>query len=274
MIRYGTGKAGQYAKGKAQKLFNRLLTTIIVTSFAAGLLAGICLGIGALPFVLRYAGWTRRVPLATYLGLVIGLEVLAGCAISLIFRAFSGPRDRMSRERIKYMRGGQTEALIAFALGPLNNRWHLFNGVAMKGGGDIDHVLVGPGGLFCISTKATRGIYSRGSDGRLLLNGEPNEDVAQAQRLAMTLRHWLEARLQSHHGVKTIPFVQPILAAPFAFIDFPNKAMNVWVMDDVQLFDEAFDAPDKLKESTIRGCVAVLKDLTGWQEATMCGRQV
>lgn len=263
---YGTGKAGQHCKAEADKRF-RSITLRILTVMAVG---GICIGIGlgfyAFPLVFRFLPWARRVPAIVYSAGVLALEIVAGVIVASLIRAVRDPLDKLSHERIRYLYAGQAEALVAYTLRSLDDKWHLFNGIAMKGGGDIDHVLVGPRGLFCLSTKSSRGIYSRGTDGRVMLNGKPNDDVAEAQRLAMTLRHWLEARLQPDHGVRSIPFVQPVLVVPFAFIDFEWSAMNVWVVEPNKLIDVANNAKSILRAATIDGCVKVLKDLTGWQE--------
>jgi hypothetical protein len=266
MKKYGTGKAGQYAKSEAEKRYDRILMYIAVVVLVSGLVLGIGFSYFAFPIVFKYLPWARRIPSTAYGAGLIAVEVFALGTFLFLKRAVRGPLESLHKERVHHLHGGQAEALVAYSLRSLDDEWHLFNGIAMKGGGDVDHVLVGPGGLFCLSTKSSRGIYAKGPDGRVTLNGKPNDDVIKAQQLAMTLRHWLEARLQADHGVKSIPFVQPVLVVPFAYIDFPSAAMNVRVMDEDDLCEMAMEAKASLKPAIVRGCVKVLQDLTGWEE--------
>jgi hypothetical protein len=266
MKTYGSGKAGQYPKQEADKLYDRMQIRMLTVVGVAAFFAGACVGYYAFPFIFRHVSWAQRVPVAAYWIGFSAFGVTSVAATYYLACGIHGPLDRLARERVRHLRGGQTEALVAYSLRSFNDKWHLFNGIAMKGGGDIDHVLVGPGGLYCLSTKSAKGIYTREQDGRVLLNGKPTDDVAEAQRLAMTLRNWLEARLQSDHGVKSIPFVRPVLVVPFAFIDFPYSTMNVWVVDEYKFFDVADTAKATLSATTVEGCVKILKELTGWDE--------
>jgi Nuclease-related domain len=266
MKNYRDGKAGQYPKDQAQRRYNIIQLRVTTVILAGGIIMGMAVGFFCCPWVYYFLPWTRQVPKLVYWGVTFGLELLAFAVAFVSFRKLQGSIDTLSRERIHYLRGGQTEALVAYALQALDDNWHLFNGIAMKCGGDIDHVLVGPGGLFCMSTKSCRGLLTRGAGDGVMLNGNPNDDVAEVQRQAMTLRHWLEARLHPDHAVKSIPFVRPVLVVPFAFIDFPRQAMNVWVLSEDELFDVATASKSSLNASTIAGCAKVLQDLTTWPE--------
>lgn len=53
-------------------------------------------------------------------------------------------------------RGAAGERKVGAILDRLGPDWHVLHGVWL-GRGDIDHVLVGPGGTFTIETKANRG---------------------------------------------------------------------------------------------------------------------
>jgi len=53
-------------------------------------------------------------------------------------------------------RGAEGERKVGAILEGLGPDWHVLHGVWL-GRGDIDHVLVGPGGTFTIETKANRG---------------------------------------------------------------------------------------------------------------------
>jgi hypothetical protein len=267
MVQYKDGKAGQYGMSEARRRFSRLHNISIGFASFGSLLAGVVLGMLLLPYLFKYIPWLSSAPVYAYWTLVF--VILFGTVVMTYWLAsrLEGPMDRILKERFRYLHGASTEAFIAYLLNnALDNHWHLFNGVAMKGGGDIDHVLVGPGGLFCISTKSSRGLYSISPTEKLDLNRENCDHVQKSQQMAIKLRHWLEARLQSVSTVKSIPWVRPVLAVPFAYVAFDCRRLNVWVLDENNLLSELTRDKRCLSKATIDGCVSVLKDLTGWDQ--------
>ena len=68
--------------------------------------------------------------------------------------------------------------------------WRSFHGLQI-GGHDIDHVAVGPGGLFAIETKWAGGEPCRVRDGRLV--GMRCDPIGQAQRSAAKVRSFLRS---------------------------------------------------------------------------------
>ena len=221
---HGDGKAGQYAKSKASRTLHR---HVLVTGLLVGV-GGVVLGSFA---TILSIGWLARhlgqhaVTVAGWAGLAIIVAAIAYPFLSARF--FARADAEMTRERLKWLRGGQAEALVAWRLRDcLDGDWHLFNNLEMPDRGDIDHVLIGPGGLFCISTKGSRGMYSLAANGTHLLNLRGTDHLAQAQQLAMQLQR----RLATFCG--NVPWVQPVLAAPFAYVDFAPKQNNVWVLHE------------------------------------------
>ena len=184
------------------------------------------LGFALLPAVFRFVPVARRLPQVTYWAMIGLSAVVAILTAWWLYGRHQAVLDRLARRRVAALHGGQAEALVAFTLAGLDDDWHLFNGVAMKGGGDIDHVLVGPAGLFSVSTQSDRGTYAIRDDGRLTLNGQPCNDAADAQARALKLRNWLEAMLQAEPIVRSIPFVRPVLVNPFALVSFPARREN------------------------------------------------
>ncbi len=71
-----------------------------------------------------------------------------------------------SRTRLQnYIKGARGEESVARSLALLPPQWHIFHGIAIGrelggGGADIDHVAVGPTGVFVIETKNWSGAIS------------------------------------------------------------------------------------------------------------------
>jgi hypothetical protein len=91
-----------------------------------------------------------------------------------------------------YVRGGNGEELVGSLLESLDDDWHVFHGLTLDPKSDIDHVLVGNAGIYCVSTKNLRGLFSA-SGSELLYNGKPTSCGRQAVAQAMNMRDRLAA---------------------------------------------------------------------------------
>ena len=153
--------------------------------------------------------------------------------------------DKIYRSRIKWLRGGQAEGLVAWHFRSLPNTWHVFHNLVCYGRGDIDHVLVGPAGVFAISTKSHRGLYTAEGN-RYFRNNKPTDDVDQAIRLAMQLKDRLREVLEGD-----LPWVQAVLALPLAYVEFPPNRQNSWVLREDELVSAFDDVPVRLTPKDI-----------------------
>ena len=79
--------------------------------------------------------------------------------------------DHYERERKKWRKGAVGECLVADLLGALSDDYAVINGVTTKSG-DLDHIVVGPDGVFAIETKNWRGLVSSTGTGELKQNGQ------------------------------------------------------------------------------------------------------
>lgn len=231
------GLAGQWAKGKADRSFRQIVTIYLIVMFLYG---------GSLGFFLarhhQWLGW---------------LAFVAGVVLVLIFhKLIESPVRALSKERIRYLRGAQAEGLVGWLLQDLPNDWHVFNGMKLVSNWDIDHVVVGPGGLFCVSTKAWRGLIDRDAEGRLTYNNGATDLLRQTTAQAMQLRDRLQAMLG-----RDVPFVQAVLALPLAFIQCARQQGAVLVVHQEDLLVTLEDSKRKLSSSEIRRCAKVLEML-------------
>jgi len=111
-----------------------------------------------------------------------------------------------------FFKGARGEERVASVLAGLPAGYHVFHGLDGGGGlfmarsGDIDHVVVGPAGLFVIETKCWQGEITCG-DGVIRLDGRlPRRDpVSQVRHSARRLAEWLAARLEH------VPVVRPMV---------------------------------------------------------------
>jgi hypothetical protein len=119
---------GEHAQHRADQLRLRLLLAVL-GSFAITALAFIVLGGHGLALV--------------------GVELVALVVMLLVARTFEPRADRWAQ-------GAAGERRVGAVLDEVGPEWRVLHGVWL-GRGDIDHVLVGPGGTFTIETKSHRG---------------------------------------------------------------------------------------------------------------------
>jgi Nuclease-related domain len=122
-------------------------------------------------------------------------------ALGLLFvlQRLAGKGRVLDPERLR--RGISGEEAVADALAGLPSSYWVLHGVA-TGHGDVDHVVVGPTGVFALETKAWDGKFYR-SRGQLYCNGKPAEHVLRQARgaagqvrellLAAGIDEWVEA---------------------------------------------------------------------------------
>jgi hypothetical protein len=149
--------------------------------------------------------------LAKYLGASGGYALLAALASFTTGTFFSAHRIvGLWRERQAYHLGWFGERLVAEKLAPLRfSGWRVFHDVPFVSNGkpfNIDHVVVGEGGLFVIETKTRRmgGGRNGETDHEVCFDGQAlhwprykNDEsgLIQAERNAATLTAWIKQEI-------------------------------------------------------------------------------
>ena len=82
--------------------------------------------------------------------------------------------DEIERDRLNWQRGTNGEISVADELSRFPNEFRVINDIATTSG-NLDHVVVGPTGVFILDTKNWRGVVSADGRGELLLNGKPTD---------------------------------------------------------------------------------------------------
>jgi Nuclease-related domain len=143
---------------------------------------------------------------------------------------------RGGERRAQLEAGHAGEEAVRCALAGLDDRYYLLNGVTVPGERmEIDHLLVGPRGLFVLETKAHGGTIVYG-DGRwwrlqagargLLQRRQIGNPSAQAQRNARLLRRYLAAHLGARAtALPLVPIV--VFTHPHAMLDADDAPIPV-----------------------------------------------
>jgi Nuclease-related domain len=128
----------------------------------------------------EWASWTRTLPwrVAAILAIGAGGGVLGsqlaprlGLVVAALAAAAAGwgVRFRPSPDAVAWQRGAAGERRTARLLGPLERHgWAILHDLAVPGSGaNIDHLVIGPGGVFVIDSKQYRGRLQLDRSGRL-----------------------------------------------------------------------------------------------------------
>ena len=141
----------------------------------------------------EWAAWTRTLPwrVAATLGIGIGGGVLGrlvaprlGLVVGVLaaLAAGWGLRFRPSPDASAWRRGAAGERRTARLLGPLERQgWAVLHDLALPGSpANLDHLMIGPGGVFVIDSKYYRGRLQLDASGRLWHGRYPLTAVLRA----------------------------------------------------------------------------------------------
>lgn len=106
--------------------------------------------------------------------------VFLAFGLLFVLQRHAGEGRVLDPERLR--RGIRGEEAVAEVLAALPSSYWVLHSLS-TGHGDVDHVVIGPTGVFALETKAWEGTFYR-SRGRLFSNGKPAEHVLRQARAA------------------------------------------------------------------------------------------
>ena len=199
------------------------------------------LGMGFLTYILfRMKSWP-----AGLLQIIVGCLLFGlGCWCAIDVLSLEAAADR-------YYGGASGEQDVGLVLARLPQEFHVFNGLGFDCG-DVDHVVVGPTGIFVVETKNHGGTISqRGS--RLCRNGIAlgRDFIRQANCEAMYVKRRLSPQVQCH--------VRPIVVFARAKVRVRSLIDGVRVIPLSSLADSVTGRATCLSRSDIQRYVQCLE---------------
>lgn len=186
------GKAGRYVGQELSKKLKRALLTAYISSMVLAAFIGVTLAHGTWPVAA---------------GLLI-FEVV----LFVLGRRFVGKAEN---EIANWKRGLDGEIIVGRKLAEdLPDNFCVIHDLNTQFG-NLDHVVIGPTGVFAVETKNWRGTVTSDGKGELLLNGKPTDKpcVKNFTRTIMTIRERLVPLAQTDH------FIQGVMVFPSAHED-------------------------------------------------------
>ncbi|MFZ1220795.1 MAG: nuclease-related domain-containing protein [Chthoniobacterales bacterium] len=150
------GGAGAHAASQSVAVFKKIFLTV------TGVIALLALLEGFVSAALLTTGG-KSLPLTLFAGAFAAGAIWIG-------RFYSRRLDKYESERMSWRMGAIGECEVAAELERLPDNFTVFNNVNTKRG-NLDHVVVGPTGLFALETKNWKGLITATAEGELTRNG-------------------------------------------------------------------------------------------------------
>jgi hypothetical protein len=153
------GESGRYVSQEATKRLHAIWMWAVITMAVAGAIFG---------FVVHSFTPALRLAAPGSVPLSVALLLLMWLVPRLTFRRM----DELDKERESMRKGAAGERSVAHTLSKLPEEFRVVNDVQTPAG-NLDHVVIGPTGVFVIETKNWRGIIGSNAKDELTWNGKP-----------------------------------------------------------------------------------------------------
>ncbi len=190
------GESGRYVSQEAARKRRRIILLCVAIVGVLGVVEGLVLST-FIP-VGRFPAETRALVL---------LVALVG--VLLVHRLGTRKLDTLEKERVSMQRGAEGESLVGRKLEDFPDDFCVINDLTTPFG-NLDHVVVGPTGVFVLDAKNWRGIVSADGKGELLLNGKPTDKPQ--------IRQFVGRMLGIRDKIRTLaPGLDPFYQGVFVF---------------------------------------------------------
>jgi hypothetical protein len=166
----------------------------------------------------------------------------------------------LGADSLPWYRGALGEIAVGRILATLPAGWTVFHALPIgKKGADIDHVVIGPGGIFTINTKNHSGKAVWVAGQTLMVSGQKQPHIRNAEFEATWVTTLLRARMPS------LPPVQPVVAVlePKSLL-IKVKPERVAVLNAAQLPRWLRKRPVVFTAEHLAGLAAIIDDRATW----------
>ena len=220
------GESGRYVTQQSIKKFQRQVFIIFLAFYL-------------LSFAVGYLSCSKQ----SY------LIIIFPALIFITYKLTSRISGRFEKERLNFRKGAAGEAVVGFILESFPDDYNVLNDLKTDFG-NIDHVVIGPTGVYVIDTKNWRGIVTADGNGELLLNGKPTQKI-EVKNLVRTVMK-IKEKINVLCNIDS--YIQGVLAFPSAYVDAKwGTTGNVHCIRDEQLYDYIVEnkKPNKLHKKEI-----------------------
>jgi hypothetical protein len=155
------GESGRYVSQEAFKQSRRIFLVVVLVLTLGGAIEG---------YALTTFIPARLIP--AWIRFLISIALLPG--MWLLYRWGSKKLDFLDKRRADMRRGAAGEICVGNILADFPDEYRVINGLTTRFG-DLDHIVVGPTGVYVLDSKNWRGTVGPDGKGELLLNGQPTD---------------------------------------------------------------------------------------------------
>jgi hypothetical protein len=155
------GESGRYVSREAVNNSHRIILIVVLVVAALAVIEGFLL-----------AGYVPSGLFPTWLRLLILIGILP--CIWILYKWGDKKLDALFKKREAMRRGAAGEIHVGNILTDFPDEFFVINDLTTPSG-NLDHVVVGPTGVFVLDTKNWRGVVSSDDKGELLVNGQPTD---------------------------------------------------------------------------------------------------
>lgn len=200
-------ESARYVTAQSAKNYRQRLVTAFVGGLVTAFLAGI------------FIGWDVAGPKRSIgIGLVVfGIAILA---MLFAYRVTTRKADEFEKSRISFLKGATGEVVVAEIIAGFPDDFCVINDLATPFG-NLDHVVVGPTGVFLIETKNWKGLIEADRKGDVLLNRKPPEKPLVKHHIArvMNVRDKVATLCDFSRDKQDLPFFKAAIAFPSARVE-------------------------------------------------------
>jgi hypothetical protein len=196
------GESGRYVSQEATKRLHSTWKLAVITMAVVGAIFG---------FMVRSYFPLFGLGAVSHLLLCLALLLL----MWLVGRSAFRRMGKLDKERESMLKGAAGEKSVAHTLGKLPDEFLVVNDVQTPNG-NLDHVVIGPTGVFVIETKNCRGMVGADGKGELTLNGKP-ATKAHVKRFVSRMMATKERVQVLAPGVD--PFFRAVMVFSSAWVD-------------------------------------------------------
>jgi hypothetical protein len=202
------GEAGRYV---SQQTIRKSWKAMAALGLGAYLCAFLCGVVICLPM--------RTDRISFYVSGSVSVVLLL--TIIVTWRVANRKFEALEKERLSMRKGAVGEAAVALILNDFPDEFWIIHDLTTPFG-NLDHVVVGPTGVYLVDTKNWKGIVSADGQGELLLNGKPTDKATVKPIVGRTLAIRDKVlSLSSNNQVRQseAPFFHAVLAFPSAKVE-------------------------------------------------------
>ena len=221
------GESARFVTDKSLSNASRQAALVFLGGYAVALACGVFLG-----YILANKGHLSPGAIAVI--------VAAGSSLWASYRIAIKKMGEIENAKISFRKGATGEAIVGHILDNFPDDYVVIHGLTTPHG-DLDHVVVGPTGVYIIDAKNWKGVVAADGKGDLLLNGRPTEKPTIKPFLAriMDVREKVETLCAGGAAVRSgLPWFKGVLAFPSARVEARyRETSSVDCMRDEQLWE-------------------------------------